>query len=59
MKDLGSELLAEGLRFPEGPRWHDEKLWLSDMYGEWVVTVTTSGVVEEQVRVDVPGAGIP
>ena len=51
MKDLGSELLAEGLRFPEGPRWHDGKLWLSDMYGERVVTISASGDVEEQVRV--------
>ncbi len=43
MKDLHSEVLAEGLCFPEGPRWYDGKLWLSDMYGGRVVVVTPEG----------------
>ncbi len=51
IQDLETTVLVEGLEFPEGPRWHDGKLWLSDMYAGRVVTVTTAGDVEEQVRV--------
>ena len=24
--------LLDGLTFPEGPRWHDGRLWFSDFY---------------------------
>ena len=27
-------LTAEGIIFPEGPRWHGGKLWFSDIHGE-------------------------
>jgi hypothetical protein len=29
-------LLIDGLRFPETPRWHDHKLWFSDMVARQV-----------------------
>jgi sugar lactone lactonase YvrE len=45
--------LATGLRFAEGPRWHDGRLWLSDMYDHAVKTVDLDGNVE--VAVEVPG----
>ncbi len=38
--------LVSGLVFPEGPRWHDGRLWLSDMFASRVVTCTPEGVVE-------------
>ena len=25
--------IAEGFHFLEGPRWHENKLWFSDMHG--------------------------
>ena len=28
---LKTAVLAEGFLFPEGPRWHEGKLWMSDM----------------------------
>ncbi|AEA23611.1 SMP-30/gluconolactonase/LRE family protein [Pseudonocardia benzenivorans] len=37
------ELLLDGLRFAECPRWHDGKLWFSDIYARRVVTVTPAG----------------
>jgi sugar lactone lactonase YvrE len=40
------KLLAEGLVFPEGPRWHDGRLWLSDMFASRVVTCTPEGAIE-------------
>jgi sugar lactone lactonase YvrE len=38
--------LAGGLVFPEGPRWYDGRLWLSDMFASKVVTCTPDGTIE-------------
>lgn len=46
-------VLARGFSFLEGPRWHDGRLWASDIYGREIVAVAPDGVVE---RIhDVPG----
>ena len=44
------QLLVEGLVFGEGPRWRDDRLWLSDMYGETVYTTDLSGRLEKVVE---------
>jgi sugar lactone lactonase YvrE len=36
-------LLAEGFVFAEGPRWHEGRLWFSDMHGEAVYGTTLEG----------------
>lgn len=36
MQTTGSEILADGLTFPEGVRWHDGALWFSDMHAHTV-----------------------
>ena len=41
--------LLEGLVFPEGPRWHDGKLWFSDMHAHQVRTVDLNGHAEDVV----------
>lgn len=46
-----AELVADGLVFPEGPRWHDNRLWISDQHDRRVVTVTGNGLVETVVEV--------
>jgi sugar lactone lactonase YvrE len=46
-------VLASGLHFGEGPRWHHGTLWFSDFYDHAVKTVDMDGQVE--VKVDVPG----
>ncbi|WP_432937365.1 SMP-30/gluconolactonase/LRE family protein [Kribbella sp. CA-253562] len=46
-------LLSGDLTYPESPRWHDGKLWLSDVHAYAVKTVDASGRVEHVV--DVPG----
>lgn len=38
--------LVEGLRFAEGPRWHDGRLWFSDMHDRKVWAVTPAGDTE-------------
>ncbi len=40
------ETLLDGLAFPEGPRWHDGKLWFSDIHGGVVRAVELSGRAE-------------
>jgi len=44
-------VLATGLVFGEGPRWHERRLWLSDMHANRVVTVDEDGRVDRIVRV--------
>ncbi|MSP41860.1 MAG: gluconolactonase [Alphaproteobacteria bacterium] len=37
------EVLAGEFAFLEGPRWRDGKLWLSDVFGKAIYTVTADG----------------
>ena len=46
-----TDVLLDGLAFPEGPRWHDGKLWFSDMHDQCVKTVDLDGRCAEVVRV--------
>ena len=48
---LQTEVLIEGLRFPEGPRWHEGRLWFSDMHSRVVLAVDLDGRVETVVEV--------
>jgi len=40
---LKTEVLLDGLKFPESPRWHDDKLWFVDIDGHKVLTVDLNG----------------
>jgi sugar lactone lactonase YvrE len=44
-------VLIDGLVFPEGPRWHDGRLWFSDMHDHRVVSVGDDGVAQTEVEV--------
>lgn len=54
MITLTPTILVDGLQFPEGPRWHDGKLWFSDMNAGKVMTVDLSGNLNTIVHV--PGS---
>lgn len=43
MQTLHPTPLLDGIKFGEGPRWHDGKLWFSDMRGDTVYTVDEAG----------------
>jgi sugar lactone lactonase YvrE len=43
MSSPSLEVLADGFVFLEGPRWHDGRLWFSDMWGHAIHTVSESG----------------
>ena len=54
------EVAADGLAFGEGPRWHDGRLWFSDMYRRQVVALAPGGepeVVVEWPDDDLSGLG--
>jgi sugar lactone lactonase YvrE len=46
MISLKSEVLIDGLIFPECPRWRDGKLFFSDMHAHKVMTVDLQGTTE-------------
>jgi len=48
---LDTRVLLDGIVFPEGPRWHGDRLWFSDMHGGRVVTVDADGRAEIAVAV--------
>jgi sugar lactone lactonase YvrE len=51
-------VLASGLAFGEGPRWHAGRLWLSDMHDFQVLTVDLAGRIERVLRVEGRPSGL-
>jgi sugar lactone lactonase YvrE len=51
--DTGTDLLLSDLCFAEGPRWHADRLWFSDMHEPAVKTVDLDGRAD--VQFEVPG----
>ncbi len=47
-----SKSLVSGRAFLEGPRWHDGVLYVSDMHGDAVLSVTEDGEVSTVVEVE-------
>jgi len=51
MTDYPTLLLIDGFRFLEGPRWHQGRLWMSDMGGGKVYRLGESGALDVVVEV--------
>lgn len=51
-------LLLDDLVFPEGPRWHDGRLWFSDLHGFEVVAVDLEGRRETVASVPTRPSGL-
>ena len=47
-----THLLLDNLCFAEGPRWHKDRLWFSDMHDHKVIAVDDSG--SSEVIAEVP-----
>jgi sugar lactone lactonase YvrE len=57
--ELHTDVVADGLAFGEGPRWHDGMLWFSDMHDGAVKTFApASGTVERRVEIDGSPSGL-
>jgi sugar lactone lactonase YvrE len=55
---LDTTVLIDGLAFPESPRWHNGKLWFSDMHAYRVMNVDLDGKVETVVEVQGQPSGL-
>lgn len=52
------KLIAEGFYFLEGPRWRDDRLYVSDFYGHTVSTIGVDGSVETVCTVEQQPSGL-
>jgi sugar lactone lactonase YvrE len=48
---MKTTVLADNVKFPEGPRWHDGKLWFSDYSTNQVMNADLKGNVQMVVQV--------
>jgi sugar lactone lactonase YvrE len=53
-----AKVLATGLYFGEGPRWHADRLWFSDFYDHAVKSVDASGNVRTELTIDDHPSGL-
>ena len=53
-----SQLLIDGLAFAEGPRWHEGRLWISDMHAQQVLAIDLDGRAETICRVEHDPSGL-
>lgn len=58
MADYTPELLIDGFRFLEGPRWREGRLWMSDMGAGKVYTLSETGELDVLVEVPNDPSGI-
>jgi sugar lactone lactonase YvrE len=53
-----TEVLLDGLAFPEGPRWHESRLWFSDQHDRRVVAMSLDGKSETICEVPQQPSGL-
>lgn len=52
------DIILDGLAFPEGPRWHEGRLWFSDQHDKRVLAMDTDGKHETIVEVPNQPSGL-
>lgn len=52
------QVILSGIAFGEGPRWHDGRLWFSDMYNNRVMTMDGRGKTRTVVKVPNRASGL-
>jgi sugar lactone lactonase YvrE len=53
-----TRVLAEGIYFGEGPRWHEGRLWFSDFYAKAVKSVSLAGDLRTEFEIDDRPSGL-
>ncbi len=53
-----TSVVLDGLAFPEGPRWHEGRLWFSDQHDKRVVAMSVDGTAETIVEVPQQASGL-
>jgi sugar lactone lactonase YvrE len=52
------EVLLSGLNFPEAPRWHDGRLWFSDVRARSVMSVDETGDARVELQLETEPSGL-
>ncbi len=55
---MQTKTLVEGLCFAEGPRWHEDRLWFSDMHDHQVYAADMNGNLETIIHVPEQPSGL-
>ncbi|SFH93850.1 SMP-30/gluconolactonase/LRE family protein [Albimonas pacifica] len=53
-----TQILADDLCFGEGPRWHEGRLWLSDMHDHKVLAISPDGAKEVMLELEDRPSGL-
>jgi len=53
-----TRVVAEGIYFGEGPRWHEGRLWFSDFYAFAVKSVSPAGDLRTEFEIDDRPSGL-
>lgn len=53
-----TRVLAEGIYFGEGPRWHEGRLWFSDFFAHAVKSVSLAGDLRTEFEIDDQPSGL-
>jgi sugar lactone lactonase YvrE len=53
-----TRVLADGIYFGEGPRWHEGRLWFSDFYAGAVKSVSLAGDLRTEFEIDDRPSGL-
>src|SRR6202008_530560 len=56
--DRPTIVLAEGIYFGEGPRWHEGRMWFSDFYAHAVKSVSLAGDLRTEFEIDDQPSGL-
>lgn len=57
MREHQADLLADGFKFLEAPRWHDGRLWVSDVFDHRLFSIGLDGVRVEICQVPARPSG--
>lgn len=52
------QIIADNLGFPEAPRWHSNRLWFSDFYDREVKSVSPSGDIRVELKIEDQPSGL-
>jgi sugar lactone lactonase YvrE len=55
---MSRAVIFDDLAFGEGPRWHDGRLWISDIFAKRVVAIAPDGAAEVVCEVDNHPSGL-
>ena len=58
MAERTTEMLAGGLCFGEGPRWHEGRLWFSDQHAHTVSSISPAGEVRLEFELEDQPSGL-